>query len=156
MMLIRVLLLGTFMIATACMAGGTENEWYGEYSYFSSGGQTAGGSKIMLDIKLKLSKQGLNETCELDLVGYQKDETILCTTTINNNRLALQFKSYADGRMVNKYDVARYRVGETLFSLEKYSAKNGGKQNQYIPHWLAYTPFGSDRKNAKDYFEKIK
>jgi hypothetical protein len=156
MTFIRFLVLSVFMLATACMASSTDNVWHGEYSYSASGGQTAGGSQIMLEITLKIEPQGTKEVCELTLEGYQKDETILCTTAIDNSRLALQFKSYADGRVVNKYDVAKYKVGETLFSLENIATKNEKKQNRYLAYWGAYTPFGIERKNAKDYFEKIK
>ena len=152
---IRFLMFSIFMLATACMAGGTENVWQGEYSYYASGGQTAGGSQIMMDITLKIDKQGAKESCELNADGYQTYDRILCTTAMNKNQLTLQFKSYADGRLVNKYDVARYKVGETLFLLEKADTKNA-KKNRYIAHWGAYTPFGNQRKNVKDYFEKIK
>ena len=153
---IRILVLNVFMVATACMAGGTENVWYGEYSYYASGGQTAGGSQIMMDITLKIDKQGGKESCELNADGYQTYDRILCTTAMDKNRLTLQFKSYPDGKIVNPIGVVEYKVGETLFSLEKSTAKNEKKQNRYIPHWGTYTPFGDERKNTKDYFEKIK
>jgi hypothetical protein len=153
---IRFLILGVCMFATACMANNTENAWYGQYEYFSSGGETVGGSQIMLDITLKIDKQGGKESCQLNADGYQTYDRILCTTAVKNNRLTLQFKSYADGKIANEIGVERYKVGETLFSLEKSSATNDKKQNRYIPHWGAYTPFGIKRKNMKDYFEKVK
>jgi hypothetical protein len=153
---IRFLILGACMVATACMASNAENDWHGQYEYFASGGETVGGSQIMLDITLKIGKQGLKEICELELSGFQRYETLLCTAAINKNQMTIQFKSYEDGRIVNKSDVEVYKVGETLFSLEKYSATNEKKQNRYIPRWGAYTPFGIKRKSMKDYFEKVK
>ena len=156
MTFIRILLSSVFMTATACMAGTADNPWHGEYHYFSSGGETVGGSQIMMNITLKLDKQGGAERCQLNADGYQTYDRILCTTAINNNQLTLQFKSYEDGKTANEIGVERYKVGEALFSLEKATTKNEKKQNLYTPHWGAYTPFGDERKNAKDYFEKIK
>ncbi len=156
MTFIRFLVFNVCMLATACMADNAQNEWYGEYSYFASGGQTTGGSQIMMDITVKIDKQGGKESCELNADGYQTFDRILCTTVINKNRLTLQFKSYEDGSVVNPIDVAVYKVGETLFSLEKVATKNKKKPARYITHWGAYTPFGLERKNVNDYFEKLK
>ena len=153
MTFIRILLVTVFMAATACMAGSEGNAWYGEYHYFASGGETAGGSQIMKDITLKIDKQGGEERCQLNADGYQTYDRILCTTAENKNQLALRFKSYPDGKIVNPIGVVEYRVGETLFSLEKVVTKNK-KKNRYIAHWGAYTLFGNQRKNVKDYFEK--
>lgn len=156
MTFIRILLFTVFMAATACMAGNTENAWYGEYDYFASGGETAGGSQIMMHITLKIDKQGSEERCQLNADGYQTYDRILCTTAMDKNRLTLQFKSYPDGSTVNPIGVEEYKVGETLFSLEKSSTKNEKKQDQYLAHWGTYSPFGGERKKAKDYFVKIK
>ena len=156
MTFIRILLFSIFMVATACTAGGADNAWYGEYRYSASGGETVSGSQILMNITVKIEKPGNEERCRLDADGYQTYDRILCTTATNKNQLMLQFKSYENGKIVNEIGVERYKVGETLFSLEKESAKNEKKQSRYIPHWLAYVPFGRERKNAKDYFEKIK
>ena len=156
MTFIRILLLSAFMVATACMAGSTDNAWYGEYHYFVSGGETVGGSQITMNITLKLDKQGSEEKCQLNADGYQTYDRILCTTAMNKNQLILQFKSYEDGKTANEIGVERYKVSESLFSLEKSTAKNEKEKNRYIPHWGAYSPFGEERKNAKDCFEKIK
>jgi hypothetical protein len=156
MTFIRILLFTVFMAATACMAGNTENAWSGEYDYFSSGGETAGGSKIMMHITLKIDKQGGEERCQLNADGYQTYDRIVCTAAMDKNRLTLRFKSYPDGSIANPIGVEEYKVGETLFSLEKVTAKNEKKQNLYSPQWGSYSPFGNERKNVKDYFEKIK
>ena len=156
MTFIRILLFAVFMAATACMAGNTENAWHGEYDYFASGGETAGSSQIMMHITLKIDKQGGKERCQLIADGYQTYDRILCTTAMDKNRLTLQFKSYPDGSIVNPIGVEEYKVGETLFSLEITAIKNEKEQDRYLAYWGAYTPFGIERKNAKDYFDKIK
>ncbi len=156
MTFIRFLVFNVCMVATACMAGTAESAWYGEYSYFASGGETAGGSQIMMDITVKIDKQGLKEICELHADGFQTNETIFCTTAMNKNQLMILFKSHEDGRIINRSDVAVYKVGDTLFSLKKITVKNKKKSIQYITHWGVYTHFGLERKNVKDYFEKLK
>lgn len=156
MTFVRFLLFTVFMAATACMAGNTENAWYGIYDYFSSGGETAGGSQIMMHITLKIDKEGGEEKCQLNADGYQTYDRILCTTVMNKNELTLKFKSYPDGKTVNPIGVEEYKVGETLFSLEKEINTGEKKQKQYLVRWGAYTPFGNERKNEKDYFDKIK
>ena len=153
---IRILLFSVFMAATACMAGSAENPWQGEYRYFSSGGETVGGSQIMMSITVKIDKQGNKERCQLNADGYQTYDRILCTTAMSKNQLLLQFKSFEDGKTANEIGVERYKVGETLFSLERSTAKNDKGKNNYIPHWGTYSPFEDGRKNVKDYFEKIK
>ncbi len=156
MTFIRFLVFNVCMLATACMADNAQNEWHGKYDSYVSGGKTAGGSPIMMSIKLKIEKQGSKEFCELHADGFQTNETIFCTTAMNKNQLMILFKSHEDGRIINRSDVEEFKVGETLFSLEKVATKNKKKPVRYITHWGAYTPFGLERKNVKDYFEKLK
>lgn len=47
-----------------------------------------------------------------------------------------------------------YKVGDILFSLDQGIVRGKKKTIRYLAHWGAYTPFGIDRKNVKDYFEK--
>ena len=105
MAFIRIFLFAVFMAATACMAGNVENVWYGEYDYYASGGETAGGSQIMVHITVKIDKQRGEERCQLSADGYQTYDRILCTTAMDKNRLTLQFKSYPDGSIVNPIGV---------------------------------------------------
>lgn len=110
----------------------------------------------MMCITLAIGQRDREHRCELHADGFQTQDRIWCTATTHRNRLILQFKSYADGTVVNPFGFEEYKVGETLFSLERAIAKTGQKQNRYLVRWGAYTPFGADRKNIKDYFEKKK
>lgn len=79
---VRLIVLSFCVTAIACMADSTENVWDGEYSYYASGGHTAGGSPIMVDITLKIGAQGGKESCELNADGYQTYDRILCTAVV--------------------------------------------------------------------------
>lgn len=54
---------------------------------------------------------------------------------------------------MNAIDLEIYKVGETLFTLEKVKAKN--KEIHYVPHWASYTVF-DDMSKVKEYFKKTK
>lgn len=141
-------------LTTACVASGGESAWNGEYTSYVSGGQTRGGSPIMMNITLTIDKHISAETCKIELSGFQTYESIFCTTALNNDRLVVMFKSHQDGRLVNRADVMVYKVGDILFSLDQGIVRGKKKTIRYLAHWGAYTPFGIDRKNVKDYFEK--
>ncbi|MBI3561068.1 MAG: hypothetical protein HY080_05060 [Gammaproteobacteria bacterium] len=152
----RLFVFSVYLFAAACMAGNPENPWVGEYKYFASGGQTAGGSQIMVDITLKIDNQGNKASCQLNADGFQRYDRILCTTTLDNNQLTVHFKSYGDGSVVNPIGVDVYKVGETLFALEKKINPDKQKPARFIPHWGTYSPFGTEDKNPTEYFEKVK
>jgi Family of unknown function (DUF5991) len=154
MKLLRYMVLGIGLMASACMANDPVSPWLGEYQFEGHGGNTAGGSPIMMEITLTISKPGSNDSCKLHMQGFQKDETIFCTTTGTDSKLDVRFKTYDDGRIVNAYDVARYKVSEVLFSLEKTDGKD--KKTRYVPHWAAYVPFDNMDIGGKYYFKKTK
>lgn len=137
---------------SACSAGNNPKNWQGSYSYYESGGQTAGGSQIMMDINLKIDFNDPKSRCILKMEGYQKNEVIYCDFNENDSLLDITFKSYDDGSTKNKYGIERYKVGSILFSIKpKGNAKDG---NKYQPIWKAYSPFGDRSINSNEYFEK--
>ena len=160
MTIIWLWMFNLFMLAAAYTAGSSADPavkvWQGEYSYYASGGQTRGGSQIMMDIMLKIDPQAGDKYCELNADGYQTYDRIVCTAAVDKNRLVVRFKSYEDDRIVNEYDVARYKIGETLLSVEKIATQNKTKPYRYRALWDVYTPFGDQRKDINDYFEKVK
>lgn len=156
MTFIRIILFSISMVTTVCMAGSADNTWYGEYHYSTVGGETARNLPITTDITLHISKQGNEVRCQLNAEGYQTYDRIVCTTAMDKNQLTLRFKSYADGSTVNPMGVEVYKVGETLFSLEKVAAKTGKKQNLFTPHWGKYSPIVDKHREAVGYFDKTK
>ncbi|MBI3562882.1 MAG: hypothetical protein HY080_14320 [Gammaproteobacteria bacterium] len=151
---LRSVILGMGLVIASCMAGEPSSVWYGEYHFAGLGGETGGGSPIVMDITLNIHTPGPNDACNVHMIGIQKDETIFCTTTANDSKIDIRFKTYDDGRILNGYDVARYKVGEILFSLEKAVGKD--KKILYIPHWASYVPFDDMEKGGKYQFVKTK
>ena len=73
--------------------------------------------------------------------GYQTYDRILCTTAMSKNQLILQIKSYEDGKTANEIGVEQYKVSETLFSLEKSTAKNEKEKKSVYPPLGCILPF---------------
>ena len=69
--------------------------------------------------------------------GYQTDETIRCTVQMSIDKISINFKSYADGKITDSRGNNVYSVGDTLLSLEK----QGGRT---LTHWQAY-PLPDDK-----------
>lgn len=154
MTMVRYFVLAVGLMIAACTANETVGPWDGEYQFAGLGGKTGGGSPIMMEIILTINKSGSNEYCKLHMQGFQKDEIIFCLLTGSDNKLEVKFKTYGDGRVLNAYDVERYKVGEVLFVLEKAEGKD--KKTRYIPHWASYVPFDNMEKGGKYFFTKTK
>ena len=86
----------------------------GSYRYTFHGGQNAGGDQMAVDYGLALMGE-----CRLKASGYQTDEVIACTTRPAANGVAVLFKSYGDGRLVNAYGTVIYKPGQELFRITK-------------------------------------
>ena len=110
----------------------------------------------MMAITLELSSHEGKTQCLLSADGYQTYDRIVCSAELANNNMVIKFKSYTDGKVLNPIGVEEYKVGETLFKIKQAPDKSGAGTIRYLTHWEAYTPFGTDRTNLKDYFEKIK
>lgn len=104
--------------------------WTGHYRYEWQGGRTAGGSGIVVTYDLRVSARN----CRLDIAGFQTDEHILCEIGVDATTLWVRFRSYADGKLTNRYNVARYRPGQELFRLKR---AGGGAP---LTEWEALSP----------------
>lgn len=153
MSLMRSIALVMGLMIAACVGNDAIGQWDGEYQYSAYGGQTGGGSPITMRLTLTIKKFSSNGSCLLHAAGFQTLETIVCTATENGKKLDVNFKSYDDGRVLNGYDVARYKVGELLFTLEEVEGKN--KEIRYVPRWASYMVF-DDMSKVKEYFKKTK
>jgi len=89
--------------------------WTGNYRFEWQGGRSAGGSGIAVTYELRVSARA----CRLDITGFQTDEHILCEIGADPNTLWVRFRSYADGKLTNRYNVARFRPGQELFQLKR-------------------------------------
>ena len=107
----------------------------------------------MMSLMLKVEKAGSRNNCEFEMSGFQTYRTLLCSVVPTNNQLIVKFKSYDDGKLVNSNEVAEYKVGEVLFTIDKPKASD--KSNNYPVQWDAYTPFGVKKHKAGEYFEKV-
>lgn len=119
-----------FMLALAfvCACGAMEN-WRGDYGYQAAEGQTLAGTPIVVDFALHIDE----ETCRLNIDGYQIAEEILCRAVADDSRLTIRFKSYEDGSLTNVYGVRVYQPDEVLFVL---SRRNG----KLVTHWESVHP----------------
>lgn len=150
---IHYLVLCFVLLADADAADNLASAWSGEYRYEAYGGQTFGGSPITINMALTIKKSGSKESCLLHADGFQRLDRIICTANEKGNKLEVKFKSYSDGRTVNAIDLEIYKVGETLFTLEKVEGKN--KEIRYVPRWGSYMVF-DDMSKVKEYFKKTK
>ncbi|MFC3712043.1 DUF5991 domain-containing protein [Sphingoaurantiacus capsulatus] len=116
--------------------------WNGKYVF-----EEALGPNLTKTINLFVTHElTLSPTdCRIKAQGYQTDETILCTAAPKGQGLELRFKSYGDGKTVNKYGTKIYTVGEPLLTL----SKPGGK---LTTTWQSYTPNKKSPPGA--YFKK--
>lgn len=71
-------------------------------------------------------------SCRLVTSGYQTDQTILCRTAVGPTGLEVRFASYGDGKTVDAYGNAEYRVGQTLFTMRRRSGR-------VVTAWKAFT-----------------
>ncbi|MGD8595305.1 MAG: DUF5991 domain-containing protein [Gammaproteobacteria bacterium] len=154
MISIRAAILSLAVTTSACMAGSSVSDWVGQYKYEASAGETVGGSAIITELQLNIGKDDAKNPCLLQETGYQLNETIVCSYSANNNQLTIHFKSYPNGKIVNQFDVAEYKVGETLFSIEK--KMEGPKPERYTIIWGSFSPYETMPEKSDDYFKKVK
>lgn len=110
--------------------------WDGSYHYQDQLGQNNGGIPLLIDYELVLQQAH----CQLEMQGYQVAEKLLCSTEGEGRVLQVKFASYANGKETNAYDVAVYKPGEILFTLEKSEEKS----DSLITHWHALRPDAAD------------
>lgn len=154
MTFLRFFVLAIGLMVAACTTSAATGPWDGEYQFAGLGGETGGGSPIMMDITLTIKKSGSDGYCFLYADGFQTTDRIVCSLTDNGNKLEVKFKSYEDGKILNGHNVAVYKVGEILFVLEKKEGKD--KKIRYIPHWASYVPFDDMKIGGKYVFTKTK
>ncbi len=104
--------------------------WTGHYRYEWDGGRTAGGSAAVVTYDLRVSAQA----CRLDITGFQTDDHILCEVGADATTLWVRFRSYAGGKLTNRFNVARFRPGQELFRLRRVP---GGPP---LTEWQALAP----------------
>ena len=108
----NILLLVTLVVSSAC---NSSDQWDGVYTYSSTYGKTVGGSVVTSKYRLNVR----SSLCDLNIEGYQINDTIKCTVDNKASSMSVKFKSYGNGDVVNEYGVAMYKVDDVLFSLSK-------------------------------------
>lgn len=105
-------LISTFWIISAC----AENlSWNGSYIYEAALGDTIGGDSAVITYTLVVA----SNKCEITIEGFQTSESIICKTKELENKLDVNFQSYSDGSVKNKYGISLYKVGGLLFRLNR-------------------------------------
>jgi len=128
--------------ATPSLAEAVDSgNWAGRYVYEHDGGRTAGGTGIVVTHVLNMK----NNSCRLEASGFQTDETIVCRTRIDGKGVVVSFVGYPGGGTRNKYGVAQYRTGGTLFSMRK-TAKG------IVTTWGDYSPVEDGQPRVGGYF----
>ncbi len=120
-----------------------DEEWTGDYSYSASYGKTYGGSAIIQEYTVRIRAE--QPTCEIEIVGFQVLEEIICSTKVKGSSLVLLFQRYKSGEVKNAYGVQIYRVGQPLMTFER-ATKNG--RRVLLTHWGGIT--GADGKRLRD------
>src|SRR5512139_3143079 len=118
-------------------------DWYGDYSYTASYGNTYGGSPIIVRYTVRIRTE--QQECEIEITGFQVFEEIVCSTKAKGRSLMLLFQSYKSGEVKNAYGVQIYRVGQPLLTFE-HATRNG--RRVLITHWNGIT--GADGKRPRD------
>lgn len=96
--------------------------WQGRYTYAWDGGRTAGGSAIVVEHSLTVAPSAKGGRCLIESTGFQTDERLGCRLAGDADAVHVTFASYGDGRLVNRFGVARYTPGEVLFVLTRKGA----------------------------------
>ncbi len=125
-------------------------EWQGRYRYEHDAGLTEGGSSVHVTYELALGPAGTRGGCLFTARGFQTDERIVCQTRAEGPNLTVNFHRYEDGRTVNKYGVAVYKPGETLFTLSR--AEGAG----LLTRWQALEPDGESVSENGAFFSKVR
>ena len=150
--------LAAAMIAIAAVYGGYTTAqaqsaagWKGAYQYEFDGGRTAGGAPIVITYDLIVTPGAARGGCAVSASGFQTDERIVCHASGDAKALSVSFHGYDDGRTVNKYGVAIYKLGQTLFTLER------GEDGKLLTRWDGFRPdLPAKAANPGEYCEPAK
>lgn len=118
--------------------------WNGEYQYEAYLGKTASQTHVIVNYILVLDN---DNSCRLNIQGYQVDNQILCRTVTEGHDIHITFKSYADGALTNPYGIAVYQPDGKLFSLKK-------KDGEIVTTWHALKP--DDNHTIGTHFKRAK
>ena len=135
---------------SALAAEGAGREWQGRYRYEHDAGLTEGGSSVQVVYDLAIGPAGAPGGCLLSARGFQIDERIVCQTKAEGQNLTVSFHRYEDGRTVNRYGVAVYRPGESLFTLSR--AEGAG----LLTRWQALEPDGESVPRSGAFFTRLR
>ena len=119
-MTLRVAAAALAALIVAAPAVAAPAAWTGKYVYEEALGPNLS-KTINLFVTHELTLTGSD--CRIKAQGYQTDEEIVCTAAPKGDALELRFKSYGDGKTVNKYGTRIYAVGEPLLTLSKPGGK---------------------------------
>lgn len=148
--------LGAAIIAIAALGGADAQAqstaaWKGAYRYTFDGGKTAGGSPILITYDLVVAPGAARGGCLVSASGFQTDERIVCHAAGDAKALSVTFHGYDDGRTVNKYGVAVYKPGQTLFTLEH------GEGGKVLTLWGGFRPdLPASTAGPGEYFKATK
>jgi len=135
------------VLPTILLFAGCNNEaetnWNGAYLYEHELGEGAGGISNIVEYDLTIA----DDKCTLDIVGFQTDDHLLCTTKPSGDSVAIAFKSYTDGATKNALGVTAYEVGSALFSLSR-------KNDSLTTQWQSLVPDGLE-KLPGEYFAPV-
>ncbi|GJE76831.1 DUF5991 domain-containing protein [Methylorubrum suomiense] len=140
--------LSLFTFTPLAAAEGESGGWQGRYRYEHDAGLTEGGSSAHVTYDLVIGPDGARGGCVLTARGFQTDERIICHARSDGSILAVSFHRYEDGRTVNKYGVAVYKPGETLFTLSR-AAEAG-----LLTRWGALAPDGESVSESGAFFSQ--
>jgi hypothetical protein len=75
-----------------------------------------------------------DDNCALTIQGFQSDDSIVCSAQALGADLVVAFKSFADGKLTNRFEVEPYKVGERLLTLKSADGKIAGEWGALVPH----------------------
>lgn len=109
-----------WLLIIICTSACTEEiNWNGVYIYEADYGKNYADNSMIVTHTLTIG----DGSCNLEEVGYQTWNVILCETKVSENVIRVNFKSYEDGLLKNQYGNAIYSVGDTLFSMTSDKGK---------------------------------
>ena len=142
--------LAALPLLTTTLPAQAAPDWQGRYRYEHDAGLTEGGSSAHVTYELVIGPAGARGGCRLSARGFQTDERIVCQTKPDGQTLTVSFYRYEDGRTVNKYGVAVYKPGESLFTLSR--ADGAG----LLTRWQSLEPDGESVSGSGAFFSKVR
>jgi hypothetical protein len=112
-----------------------QKNYVGSYEFSEDGGQTAGGTAILVGHDLQIKSNG---TATLTANGFQTARDYLCKTKLVGSKLQIIFKKY-NREGVNTFKT--YKGGEILLTLQWKTVK--GKK-------VLWTTFGKYQPSVND------